>query len=122
MRIACHEQNQRSPLVELADSTLRALCRPVRALGIFAPARWREWNLKDIAGFWVGRPRIFPPQFWLFETNTAYLTPWLVIRSHTGRRFYVREFGRLDSTEQLIAALQESGVRRFHDPAILQQT
>src|SRR5437660_4515499 len=95
MRIACHEKNQRTPVIELADSTLRALCRPVRALGIFAPARWREWNLEDIAGFWVGRPRIFPPQFWLFEYNTAYFTQWLVLCSYSWYRFIDMYFGHV---------------------------
>ena|SRR5205085_12288719 len=118
MRIACHEQNDARPVVELENSTLRALCRPVRMLGIFAPARWREWRLTDLAGFWVGRPRIFPPDFWMFETNTSYLAPWLVLRPHTGPRFYVREFGRLNCIDEFISVLRHSGLRQFDDPRI----
>ena len=120
MKIECYKRGGAPPLVELADSTLRALCRPVRALGIFAPARWREWKLSELVGFWVGRIRIFPPQVWMFETNTAHLTVWLVVRSRTGGRFYVREFGQLQGADELAAALRASGVREFDDPAIAQ--
>jgi hypothetical protein len=120
MRVTCGEPDATHPVVELADSRLRALCRPVRALGIFARAHWREWQLSDLVGFWVGRIRLFPPQVWMFETNTAHLTAWLVVRVRTGGRFYVREFGRLQSSGELVAALRASGVREFDDPAIAQ--
>jgi hypothetical protein len=120
MHILCSKKfpllSEPKPVVELSDSRLRALCRVVGMLGIFSPARWREWNISEIAGFWVGRPRKFPPQFWMFESNTAYSTEWLVVRSPDARRFYVREFGALDSTDSLLEALRSGGVREFSDP------
>jgi hypothetical protein len=120
MRIVCSKKvpllSERKPVVELVDSRLRVYCRVVGLFGIFNPASWREWSLSEIVGFWVGRPRIFPPQFWMFESNTAYLADWLVVRSLDARRFYVRDFGALDTTESLIQALRSSGVREFSDP------
>jgi hypothetical protein len=57
---------------------------------------------------------------WIFETNTAYLTEWLVVRARAGGRFYVREFGHLQCTDDLVAALRAGGVREFDDPSIAQ--
>jgi hypothetical protein len=75
MQLADGKDNESRPVVELTESALGVLCRRVRGVGIFAPARWRAWDLGEIIGFWVGRPRLFPPQFWMFETNSRPTRP-----------------------------------------------
>jgi hypothetical protein len=122
VNVVCSKKNpfssELTPFVVLSHLKLRALCRAIGPFGMLSPARWRDWNISELAGFWVGRPRIFPPQFWMFESNTAYRSEWLVVGCPDACRYYVREFGALDSTDLLIEGLRNGGVKQFSGPQL----
>jgi hypothetical protein len=99
------------PLIELQDTVLHIRFRPVSWLGFFGVSRWLRFAVGELSGVWVGRTRLFPPTFWMFELNTFHLREILVVISAVdNRRYYVREFSVLTNNTALVEALRDLGV------------
>jgi hypothetical protein len=109
--VVCSRKNwrgHRTPIIELRDDLLHVKCRPINFWGILNPPRWTRFKISELSGVWIGRVRLFPPTFWMFESNVFHMREIFVLRSSINkRRYYVREFEFLTDTKTLLERLLE---------------